>query len=206
MTAEETEFVGKLRTATEDKLGTFAETVWENIFKASGVRFIPLAKLNVGGAPKVMASGGGPVLPDFDCAGEEWAAYIDSKCKSGPIMFRKKKQWRHGIDRKNWLAYKQTAAIFNKSAGLGIIELFTDAETKSDWSGQLLVQRLTELGTPIEGESNQRHMVYWPTKFFCTLDSLTPLELRAAYRGQPSTGYSASLTRVFAPMKQGEFF
>ena len=200
----------KLRRSDEAGLGRFAERVWENIFTASGVRFIPLAKLDMG-APRVDGKEF-VVLPDYQCAGDGWEAYIDSKCKSGPVFFRKKQQWRHGIDRKRWADYERTGYIFKRNAGLGVIELFAKCDNDllpgemPEWSGALLAGRFKELGPPEFSESRFDDKVYWRTKQFTNLDSLSPDELLAAWNGKPPRTYKMELTDIFAPQKQTSLF
>lgn len=189
--------------AMEDKaLGRFGEALWSAIFKASDIDYIPLCRIEDGGAPKLS---GKVVLPDFDVIGKTWSAYVDSKAKTTSVVWRKTDEERHGIDRKNYAQYQRVAAIGRKDCGLGIVELWR--ESTSAWSGALLIESLSELDMPRSGESNQRHMVYWPRKRFRDLNSFTAGELYAFAKGYllpPS--FAFELERIFNPIKQKEFF
>lgn len=200
---DETECQKKLLTASDEFLGNFGEAVWSNIFKASGVNYVPLSKIEVGGAPMMLAKTGGTVLPDFDCAGDDWTAYVDSKCKTRNVLFRKTDQIRHGIDHKNWRQYQKVAAQFRKKCALAILELFTH---EGRWSGTLLIETLDNLGQPFGGISNQDHMVYWKRDAFTDLDSLTAMELVASSRGQAVPSFQHEFRQVFAPAVQRELF
>lgn len=197
----DTDVLKALRTAGDNRLGEFGETVWANIFRASGVNYIPLSKLDVGGAPRIQ--GNGKVLPDFDIAGDDWTAYVDSKCKSQCVLFRQKNQLRHGIDRRNFEAYRAAGLTFRKECALAILELW-DHEAR--WSGEIMIETLRELGEPYQGISDQRHMVYWPKKAFRNLHAFTPGELWAVYKGRTVETFGEELRLVFCRQKQTALF
>jgi len=177
-----------------ERLGQFGEAIWARIFKASNVNYIPLHQMIGDGAP--MAQGQDKmILPDFDVAGEKWCAYVDSKAKTRSILFRRMKQERHGIDRRNWQQYQLIASKYKKTCGLGIVEGFT--EVRSQWSGSLLLETLSNLGQPALGMNDQGHMVYWPRKLFVELDRWSALELLAIANGQLKVSYEHELTHIF---------
>lgn len=201
---DETQARERLFKASEKQLGDFGEQLWSNVFRASGVNYIPLSKINVGGAPMLVGAGSrGTVLPDFDCTSGEWAAYVDSKCKSQSVRYRKLDQERHGIDRPNWLAYRRVGAQFRKSAALAICELHDD---EMRWSGSLLIETLDHLGEPFDGESNQAHMVYWRRKAFTFLNNFTASELFDIYHNRNVPTFKVEFSGVFARRIQREMF
>lgn len=202
----EDDVIRKLKVADENALGAIGEQVWSNLFRASGISYIPLAKIDNGGAPRIEDKGNGVVLPDFDCATPGWTVFVDSKCKSGPVLWRQTNQLRHGIDGRNYRAYKRASEIFQKQCGVAILELFESCETKHPWSGRLWIETLNGLGEPIPGTSNQSHMVYWPQKMFRNIDTLSPVELWKVHRGIEVDSYLEQLSLVFGRKSQKELF
>lgn len=185
----------RFRTMSHAQLGKFGEAFWKKAFVSSEMRYIPLCNIEDGGAPLAKGANGF-ILPDFEIQGRGGTAYVDSKVKSHPVLFRKTNQLRHGIDRKNWEAYKKAGIAGNKSCGLAIVELFRDEENK-DWSGQLLVESFSGLGFPTVGTSTQAHMVYWSWKQFENLGLLFASELFAVVNGEMSVSFRSELESVF---------
>jgi hypothetical protein len=176
-----------------ERLGEFGERVWSNIFRASGIPYIPLHKIETGHAPMIQGKDK-TVLPDYECALKREAVYVDSKAKTKSVFYRKLRQERHGIDRRSWVQYIKAAALTDKKCGIALIELFRHDLT---WSGSFLIETLNNLGEPIPGTSNQRHMVYWPRKRFVDLDSWSALELLEIWQGKREAAYPVELTGVF---------
>jgi len=177
------------------ELGRFGEALWSAVFSASGVRYVPLCRIENGGAP-MLEGNGRIVLPDFDAYGKGWTAFIDSKAKTNVVRFNLAKELRHGIDRRNWEEYLRCGVVARKKTGIAIVEVF--GETKSEWSGALLIESLRNLNPPIAGFSNQEHMVYWPRKRFVELDTLNPLELfEVAKNVRPAPSYREELRQIF---------
>lgn len=192
----EREAVERLRRMPSEERGRFGEAFWKKVFVASGLRYISLADIREGGAP--LARGKDSiVLPDFDVSGEGECAYIDSKVKGGPVLWRKTGEWRHGIDAKNYRQYQEMGWTNRKLAGLAIIELFSDERMQDEWSGRLLIESFLNLSKPIAGTSNQHHMVYWPAKRFSDIDSLGADELFAVCGGRMNRAYKTELLQVF---------
>lgn len=196
----------KFLTVGEKWLGDFGERVWEHIFKASGIRYIPLHKINNGGAP-MLEGKTRIVLPDFECIMNREPVFVEVKAKTQSVIFRRQNQQRHGINYRNFKDYIEAAYESSKKCGIALIELFRDGPALQ-WSGSLLVESLGNLGPPIRGFSNQSHMVYWPRKRFCDLDSWSALELLKIWKGQLSAAYPVPLTGVFTftPRTQGNLF
>lgn len=165
---------------------------------------IPLKDISNGGAPVILSGGVSTVLPDMDTSLGGVAMFIDSKCKSQSVVWRKTGQVRHGIDRRNYQAYLKAAEIFKKRCGIAVVELFQQCGVL--WSGSLLIERLDDLGAPFEGDSNQSHMVYWPRKSFRDIDSVSPLGLWQIARGIKKPDYRTFLDLVFCPVKQVHLF
>jgi len=199
----DTEVKKLLLTASDNELGNFGERLWSRVFESSSVNYIPLSQISNGGAPKIQCKGNGTVLPDFDVACGRWTAYIDSKCKTQSVLFRKKNQVRHGIDRRIWAEYQKAGLTYRKECAIAVLELL-DHEGK--WSGEIMIETLRELGEPFAGESNQRHMVYWPKKAFRNLHSFTPCELWNAYKGVGVPSFAPELDLVFNRKSQGGLF
>lgn len=167
----------RFRTCSEESFGEDAEQAWQHVFRKNGVGYIPLSKIDVGRAP-MLEDEEKLILPDFEVSTNRLRAYVDSKGKRGPVLYRKAGEWRHGINRRNWEHYLAIAARHIQKSCLGILELFTDAETKDRWSGSFLIQTLQTLGDPIGGFSNQSHMVYFPRRSFVEVCRVpTALEL-----------------------------
>ena len=173
----EREALDWFREAGESELGKFGESAWRNIFQFAGINFIPLCNIQDGGAP-LMHGQVKTILPDFDVSTNRFNAYVDSKCKRKSVMYWKAKEVRHGIDRRNWQHYVSISEFNRKRCLLGIIELFDDSE---HWSGSVLAQSLSILGSPISGFSNQSHMVYWPrNKFRLLAERIPPIDFITA--------------------------
>jgi hypothetical protein len=197
----------ELRAAKPNQLGRLGESVWAQILAASGVHYIPLAQIDNGGAPMAIGDKSSVVLPDFDCASTDgnWRAFVEIKCKEQPVLFRMRNQLRHGIDKSKWNAYRSASDLWQKECAVALLELF--GVEKREWSGRLLVERLNNLGTPFDGFSNQEHMVYWPRKAFCDLDTLTFQEvMEIDSRSLKPPSYRAELLQIFRPFEQRELF
>ena len=196
----------KLRTVGEHYLGKFGEAVWKTVFRSSGIGYVPLCNIEAGGAPMMYGMNGNVVLPDFAINGDQFRACLDSKCKTGPVLWRRERQLRHGIDRKNYLAYQKYGYIERKNVGLGIVEFFEEFHS-TDWSGRIWVESFKNLGEPIPGEYDQKHMVYWPQKRFVNLDTFTAIELIDIANGKSCGSHIGVLTKIFSePEKQAVLF
>lgn len=139
------------RNASKETKGDFGEAVWKNILIEANYKLILLSKIDDGGAP-LMQGNGKLILPDFSghsCGVYRHSILLDSKVKAGPVLFRKKNQWRHGINKSNYLDYLACAAVMEQPSGIGIVECFTDEMTQAEWSGALLVQSFKNLGEPL---------------------------------------------------------
>ncbi len=195
---------------TETRLGNFGEKVWARILAASNLGYIPLHAIETGRAP--MIEGPDPVvLPDFQIITPVMDVYLESKAKTTSVLYRIRRQERHGIDRKNWTAYIKAAAMSDKPCAIGVIELFRERKAhQQTWSGSILIETLHNLGRPIPGEPeyNQSHMVYWPRKRFHDLDSWDALELLAISKGNLLAQYPVQLEVIFKSFacKQLEMF
>lgn len=196
--------LARLLRLNERGLGDFGEQVLSNILRASGVRYIPLSKIDRGGAPRIEQANGFTALPDIDAAAAEWTAFVEVKCKSQSVYWRRDRQIRHGIDRVRFHDYERAAEVFKKHCAVAIVELYR--EDGVTWSGSILIERLLELGPPFDGEGPQRHMVYWRRKDFHDLDSFTPEELWDIHDGRVSRSFELELMQVFARKKQRDLF
>ncbi len=200
----------RLMAMTEKALGNFGEAVWARVLAASGFGYIPLCKIETGGAPMIEGNHR-IVLPDFEVLATSLNVYMESKAKTTSVLWRRQRQERHGIDRRNWREYMEAATRSNKPCVMAVVELFREQKAYSrDWSGSLLVETLRNLGPPIPGlpEYNQAHMVYWPRKGFHDLDSWSALELLDIAKGRLKAQYPIPLKVIFesVPSVQLEMF
>lgn len=146
-----------------EPLGTFGESLWQSVFLASGMTYIPLKDLPIVNRKGPRMQGNDTILPDFDVTGRQ-RAYVDSKCKTKPVLYRVANELRHGIDRKDYEAYDAIGGLNRQRVILAVVEVFE--ENGHEWSGSLLAQTFGRLGEPVRGFSNQDHMVYWPRRSF----------------------------------------
>ena len=169
-----------------EPLGDFGERLWSSIFCSSGMFYIKFADLPIVNRKGPRLQGSDAILPDFQVSGQR-TVLADSKCKSGPVLYRKANEWRHGIDRKNYESYLAVSEIQRAKCCLAICEIFTneDRNASREWSGALLMQTLGKLGKPIGGFSNQDHMLYWPRSSFAVVSPGTsPLRLWSMAQGE----------------------
>jgi hypothetical protein len=194
-----------------ENLGTFGEMLWSRIILGCGLFYVKLADLPCEGGRGPRLKGNDTILPDFDVCGQA-RAYMDSKCKTGPVLYRKANEWRHGIDRKDARAYETISGLNRQKCFLGIVEIFTDEKAAYDWSGSLLMQSLGGLGAPLQGFSTQSHMVLWPRNRFEQVGVLAPREMWGIARGTGAISDSlrinvlAMFARKDSPPTQGRMF
>lgn len=176
-------------------LGKFGESLWSRLVLSCGMFYVPLKDLPAINGKGPRLQGSDTILPDFDISGKR-RAYLDSKCKSHPVLFAKAGELRHGIDGKDVESYSAISGVNRQKCLIGVIELFRVDE--HEWSGSLLMESLGKLGDPIRGFSTQRHMVYWPRSRFIEVHQLPPDEmLRIASGGEV---WDAELRRAVAEM------
>jgi hypothetical protein len=189
------EAIARLSKLSRDGLGRLGEEIWPAVIKAAGLRYIPLARIETGSAPKLDGASK-TVLPDFDVYGFKRAVWLESKAKTRCVLFRLATEERHGIDRAKLEQYLRCRSETRKRCGLAILELFK-ADGKA-WSGTLLIESLANLGMPIAGFGNQEHMVYWPRKRFVDLDTWSPAEVVKRAAGAVCPSYRTELMRIFS--------
>lgn len=157
-------------------MGQIGEEICLNIASEAGFKIIFLAKVG-GGGPALSLGKEKGILPDFElrCPEHRYGAYLDAKTKSGPVWARNARQLRHGIDRRNWEAYKNHGDDFGQLAGLFLCECFKSYEDLKDWSGAILVQSLEKLGEPYpELGREYPPKVYWRRNQFRALGHWSP--------------------------------
>lgn len=163
----------RFRNGRED-LGPFGERLWSKVILGCGLFYVKFADLPCVNGKGPRLTGSDLVLPDFEVSGMR-RAYMDSKCKNRPVLYRNANELRHGIDRKYFEAYESVSAINRQRCILGLCEIFQ--EDGYTWSGTMMMQTLGELGRPIAGFSNQDYMVYWPRQKFHEIGNFEPLDL-----------------------------
>lgn len=183
----------RLLAMPNEELGKLGEAVWARVFECSGVLYLPLCKIEAGGAPKLGGVRNG-ILPDFEVMIPQRTVYVESKAKRRDVLYRNASEIRHGINRSCYESYMRVRSLCRRRCGIGILEL---ERWNGSWSGALLIESLPNLGEPIQGFSSQGHMVYWPRKRFVDLHSLTPEEVLTIARGKPVESFRAELMRIF---------
>jgi hypothetical protein len=185
-----------------EPLGEFGERLWSRIFDGCGMFYVPFKDLPAvnGKGPRLQGTDAThAMLPDFEVTGtgRRRRAYVDSKCKHQPVLYRNANELRHGIDRKNWEAYEAIGAINRQRCILAVAEIF-EADGY-EWSGSLLMQTLGKLGKPIAGFSNQDHMVYWSRRSFQQVAQASPSELWELANGTlfPDAGFIAEVESLW---------
>lgn len=191
----------RFRNRHED-LGKFGERLWSRIMCDCGLMYVPLKDLPAinGKGPRMRGAGSDVILPDFDVTSGRRRAYMDSKCKTGPVLYEKANEWRQGIDRKDLVDYESMSAINRQKCFIALVEIFTDEKNPGEWSGTLLMQTLGELGSPIRGVSTQSHMVYWPRRKFVQVGTMEPKQIWDVSNGLEQTPESIrhEVGRLFA--------
>lgn len=180
---------------SKDRMGRFGEAICESVMQSSGVTYIPLCKLESGGAPMAVAQEKKTVLPDFDVIGRGVSAYIDAKVKTKSVRFKNTGEVRHGINLSNHEHYAAMGYLANKECGLFIVELQDDSE---NWSGALLSESFLGLGKPIKGFNEPVPKVYWPRKRFNLIGAFSADELLAIARKELSVDMSSTLVAAFS--------
>lgn len=180
---------------SDDRKGKFGEAICENVMKSSRVYYIPLCRIADGGAPVAVAGDDKKILPDFDIVGGVVSAYLDAKCKSQSIRYRKTGQVRHGINKNNYESYKSMGVLQNKQCGLFIVELL---DSERNWSGTLLCESFLSLGEPKAGFNEPQPKVYWPRDRFSNLGSFAAEELLGIAKGELPVVASGLLQTSFA--------
>lgn len=185
----ESNILWRFRNRHED-LGPFGERLWSKIWGDCNFWYIALATLPALNGKGPRLQGSDTILPDFEVVGgtERRRTYMDSKAKTGPVLYRNANEWRHGIDRKAFEHYEAISGINRQKCLLGIVELFTNEKEPWDWSGALLMQSLGRLGAPLKGFSTQGHMVYWPRREFQQVGQLGVSETWELANGRGSVG------------------
>lgn len=206
MPSSNDEAMAFLKAASVESLGEFGETIWKRVMRASGWHYISLAEIAEGGAPLAHGASGEIILPDLDAFCEGRNAYVEAKAKSQSIMYRNKKQERHGINLRNYTHYRRISEMQKKRCAIAIVELWRDSGAWLNWSGSLLIETLAELGDPRSEHPENPPKVYWPRKAFRHLDSFEPLRLFELYAGQFKGHCGYDLDAILFPAKQAELF
>lgn len=198
------------RSKDTDWLGRFGEQVWQNILENSGWHYIPLARIEVGGAPMMGNAREPTILPDIDGNYDGRNIFVEAKAKTQSIFYGKIGKERHGIDERHYRNYRRIEAIRRQHCAIAIVELYQEPKRFAplEWSGSLLIEKLDALGQaePSDYPENPPK-VYWNRKQFRELDyGLSPLALLkiASRRSRPS--YRDRLENILWPQKQVELF
>lgn len=201
------EAIAAFKRFNDARLGGFGENVWNRVMHDSGWHYIPLAKIQNGGAPMAQSNGDSVVLPDMDVSHEGRTAYVEVKAKTTSVYFRKTSQERHGIDYRNFTQYVRVSEMFNKKCAIALVELWRESKPyTSVWSGSLLIETLKNLGPPTNELVNGRMMSLWRRKDFNDIASFTPSELFALEAGKQRTNCKIELDSILFPFTQRGMF
>jgi len=179
----------------ENRKGRFGESVCENVLRTSGMTYIPLCRIEMGGSPKAVSQQSKVTLPDYDLVGGGVTAYLDAKVKTQSVRYRNSGQVRHGIDTAKYQQYVSMGVMQNKQCGLFLIELLDESR---NWSGTIMSESFAGLGKPEAGFSNQSHMVYWPRDRFAIVGSYSPEELLGISKGEVDVSMDGLLKTAFS--------
>ena len=116
-------------------LHSMALGVWKDVFRQAGLHSVPLPKLLRAEVREL----------------EEDYAFVHAIVigKMHPVLFRKRKEYRHGILQHAWQPLIEAAAA--KKQRFCYVCLFECFRTEEDsvWSGRLLLQNVKNLGKPL---------------------------------------------------------
>lgn len=203
MTDREAKQIIDEKSRSSEWLGKFGEAIWKNVIHNSGWYYISLAKIAEGGAPLARGENGNLILPDYDACREGRSILIEAKAKKQSIVYRIKRQVRHGINQENYQHYLEFSRQQGKRCCIGLVELYDERLDGSlVWSGSLLFETLSNLGDPRSEHLEQPRKVYWQRKQFVDLDSFSPRELLELASGRLKRSYSSELEQILFPMRQ----
>ncbi len=189
------------------RLGGFGENIWNRVMHDSGWHYIPLAKIQSGGAPMAQSKGDCVVLPDMDVSHEGRTAYVEVKAKTTSVFHRISRQERHGIDYRNYAQYVRVSEMFRKKCAIALVELWReDKPYASVWSGSLLIETLANLGPPTNEMVGTQMMSLWKRKAFNDVASFTPRELFDLEAGRMRTSCRIELDHILFPFNQKKMF
>lgn len=173
---------------------------------SSGWHYVSLTKICEGGAPLARGKESRLILPDFDAYGDGRNVFVESKVKTQSIVYRLKKQERHGINERNYLHYMEVQRVSGRDCCIGIVELQREdiGSGALSWSGSLLFERLCDLLDPRSEFPEHPQKVYWNRKQFRDLASFTPRELFMLANG--SMQINLGFNEILFPKKQACMF
>lgn len=196
-----------LERSTEKWLGDFGEAIWSRLLAASGWHYVSLAKICEGGAPLARSNHHKLILPDFDAYGDGRNVFVECKTKTQSIVYRNKRQERHGIDQRNYTHYCEIQRVSRKDCCIAITELKRERieDSQLEWSGSLLFERIRDLLDPRSEYEETPRKVYWRRKQFRELVAgISPKELFQLANG--SIQLQLPFTDILFPMKQTGLF
>jgi hypothetical protein len=204
-----TEEAWRLLPRDKAAFGRVGEEICKNVLTEAGVRYYSLCDICNGGAP-LLEGKGAEIAPDFrvgiNCGHYKTFAYLDAKAKTGPVLWRKTNQYRHGINERNYQAYKSVAAFEQVACGIFVVELFTDENTVNKWSGTILIGSFARLGPPEYGINEPQPKVYWARKRLRVLGELSPKELGEIAHGSVVPNFGVHMQEEFDRKEQAALF
>lgn len=166
---------------TNQEWGAWGEKFWERVFLDSGLNYVPLCRIDDGGAPR-QKGGSEIILPDYEVASSRFTVYVDSKAKRHPVFYQHGKEWRHGIEKRHYENYLVFSSWRRRSCCIAVFECFAD-ECNEQWSGTLLLQTLAKLGTPFNGISTMAGTLFFPRNRFVTVGEVSPAQIIDIWKG-----------------------
>lgn len=103
--------------------GDWGENVVRDWFRTAGWFVVPTAAIETGGAPKLVGLLEQHVLPDMQTARDGQMRWVEVKTKTSPVLYQIAREWRHGVDLKNWQAYLEVERITGFPGDLAIVQL-----------------------------------------------------------------------------------
>lgn len=198
-----------LKLAKPEWLGLFGEAIWCRVLAAAGWHYVSLTKICEGGAPLARGKDTKLILPDFEAYQGGKNVFVEAKAKTTSIVYRKKKQERHGINERNYHHYTQIQRVSGKPCCIGLVELCRESteDGSTSWSGSLLFEKLADLLPPSSEFEESPRKVYWPRKQFRELQSgYTPRELFMLANGDLQEEFQVELNDILFPQKQKPLF
>jgi len=199
-----------LKLAKPEQLGAFGEAIWSKVLASSGWTYISLTKICEGGAPMARGRGGNNlILPDLSAFKDGRSVFVEAKAKTQSIVYRNRKQERHGIDQKNYEHYRQVQYGTGRPCCIGLVELWRESREDQSlyWSGSLLFEKLNDLLDPRSEHPETPRKVYWPRDSFPELISgCEPRELFQLANGEMQLNFEYELQHILYPAKQQNLF
>lgn len=185
-----------LKDTLEWNLGRFGEERVRCWYQQQGWFVVPTYCIENGGAPALIGQLRRFVLPDMQAAQAGEMRWVEVKTKTSPVLYQKIGRFRHGIDLRNWLDYREVERTTGLPGYLAILQLRPGKGAAVD--PVLLQAAFADLDSVVQiYTSNQ--MVYWDADRFERL----PIDLtQAAPVLEPKTIHPWDHGREMGPKQE----